>query len=251
MDTFGINFGLRPLAEVVPWGSTETEQRLHWFGLTDGWYDLVVGDRRVYSAPGEDRGVDHHVSRIWEDLIEIAPFALEALPAAIAARIDDVTAWNAWGDRVMEDVDDLDLVERGLAWWWNRKLYDGPFVNAPRLQLWRLGDALRLHWESAEPARARVQWSSPSGDTTISMKAFRDELLTFNARLLAEMHQRIDAVEQSWNRPDVAIDVRELRREQTYRSQMLERSFADSRKRETAWDAALAALTELEARVAR
>ncbi len=32
-----INFRLRPLHEVGPWGA-KGQYRLHWFGLTDGWY---------------------------------------------------------------------------------------------------------------------------------------------------------------------------------------------------------------------
>jgi len=32
-------FRLRPITEVSPWGP---DRRLHWFGLTDGWYWIEI-----------------------------------------------------------------------------------------------------------------------------------------------------------------------------------------------------------------
>jgi hypothetical protein len=61
-----LSFELRPLEDVQPWGTPESGFHLSWFGLTDGWYDVVVGERRLFSAPdGDPRGVDYQVARLW------------------------------------------------------------------------------------------------------------------------------------------------------------------------------------------
>lgn len=50
------NFWLRPLADVAPWVS-ENEQRLHWFGLTDGCYWLDVGKDTLFQYTD---AISHH-----------------------------------------------------------------------------------------------------------------------------------------------------------------------------------------------
>jgi hypothetical protein len=46
-----LSFELRPLEDVRPWGTLESGFHLHGFGLTDGWYDVVVGEHRLFSTP--------------------------------------------------------------------------------------------------------------------------------------------------------------------------------------------------------
>jgi hypothetical protein len=65
MDGFRIFFELRPLSDVQPWGDAESGLSLHWFGLTDGWYDVAIDEHRLYSGRGETRGIDYQVVRLW------------------------------------------------------------------------------------------------------------------------------------------------------------------------------------------
>ena len=249
MDSLRVFFELRPLANVAPWGDPETGLRLHWFGLTDGWYDLVIGDHRLYSVVGETRGIDYQVVRLWEDLIQVAPYALESVPDVLASRLADSDAWTSWVERTW-DLDDRDeVVEAALDWWFDREMSAGHLVGAPTLQLWSYGDQLRLNWKSAPRGSAAPAWSSPNGRATASPNAFREGLIRFDRELISAMSSRISEVEQNWGRPEVAIDVKALRREHTDRSSWLQRALQGPRHQKPSWDEVVKAVIALEDRI--
>ena len=50
MNQVSIAFQLRSLDEVKPWGDPDAGLYLHWYGLTDGWYDLRVGDHHIFDT---------------------------------------------------------------------------------------------------------------------------------------------------------------------------------------------------------
>ncbi len=219
-------FELRPLADIEPWGPPDRPS-LSWFGLTDGHYDLIFDDQHLFSEPGGTGGIDYQVVRLWEDLLDIAAAVLEPVPDAIASRIDD--RWLAWAATALD--------EDALRWWWRRELTSGHLVRAPRVQLWRVGDAIRIRW-TVPPPEDGIAWVSQGGETTISAAAFRDELVRFDRALIAGMQSRIEEIERGWDRP-IAIDVAQLRQEQVQRATWLERRLRDPG---TNWDAVLRAL---------
>ena len=87
-----IPFGLTPLDQVRPWGRERL--KLHWFGLTDGWYCIDLGDhellryteRTVRALRGDGDGsaphpyTDYFVVRLWEDMIALLSAAMEPVP---------------------------------------------------------------------------------------------------------------------------------------------------------------------------
>ena len=87
------NFQLRSLEQVLPWQS-QGQSYLHWFGLTDGWYWLHLGEvehfrytdaiMAVWRETTDDVAVlpyvDYQVVRLWEDIQEILPHILEPIP---------------------------------------------------------------------------------------------------------------------------------------------------------------------------
>lgn len=105
------NFQLRDIAAIEPWGG-ETPS-LHWFGLSDGWYWLSVGEAELFrygqsfmqreepwlSDPNTPPYVDYYVVRLWEDLLYQLPTILVLIPVALADRIADAAAWRAWLQR--------------------------------------------------------------------------------------------------------------------------------------------------------
>ena len=246
MDTVAIEFELRPIDDVVPWGDEKTGLRLHWFGLTDGWYDLIIGGHRLFSLVGETRGIDYQVVRLWEDLIEVARPALQPIPEPLVVRLRDIDAWTAWVDKVWELDDRHDVTSNALDWWWSRELTAGHLVGAPQLQLWRVGDELHMRWRSRSPVPDAVVWSSPNGDAKTTATAFREVLIKFDRELISAMAARVESIATKWSRPNIVIDVDELRREHADRSTWLESRLDAPRNRETSWSDTIEAMLALE-----
>lgn len=246
MDDVAIRFELRALNDVVPWGDEQTGLRLHWFGLTDGWYDVVIGGHRLYSCVDDVRGIDYQVVRLWEDLIEVAPSALESIPESLAARLADIDAWMLWVEKVCDLDDHRDLVSVALQWWFWRGLSASHLVGAPTLHLWCYGDELRIHWRSSPRGPDGPVWSSPNGDAITSANAFRELLLKFDRDLFAAMEARVESVAKNWSRPEIEIDAEALRREQADRATWLQRALNTPRFREHGWTETIDAVIELE-----
>lgn len=106
-------FELRPLAEVAPWGGDQPS--LSWYSLTDGRYWIELGDvelLRYVPEEGEVRPyVDYYVVRLWEDLLQLFPAAIEDVPMDLV----DVLRTDAsdWSD--LDDLDDPAVEALGLV----------------------------------------------------------------------------------------------------------------------------------------
>lgn len=253
MDGFRIFFELSPLSDVQPWGNAETGLTLHWFGLTDGWYDVAIDGHRLYSGPGETRGIDYPVVRLWEDLIAVAPYALESVPEPLAARLADFDAWTAWVEKTRDLEDRDDLVSTALHWWFRRQMSASHLVGAPSLQVWRSGDELHLRWKSVPVESGPSVWSSPNGRARTNANAFREELIKFDRELIAAMQTRVSEIERHWSRPEIAIDVDDLRRDHGNRVLFLQHAFERHGYRASSWewDEVVEAVIALENRIGR
>jgi hypothetical protein len=88
------NFVLRPLGDVAPWG--KDPPKLHWFGLTDGWFWLEADDQTLFRFSDtflEQRCgqgstapvpyVDYYVVRLWEDVLDGLHDFLSQVPLAV------------------------------------------------------------------------------------------------------------------------------------------------------------------------
>lgn len=61
-----------------PWGGDQP--RLHWFGLTEGWCWIRVGEHELLRCSRlyhPDCYVDYYLARLWEDVIVLNPDVLE------------------------------------------------------------------------------------------------------------------------------------------------------------------------------
>jgi len=250
MDSFRISFELRPLADVEPWGNPETGLSLSWFGLTDGWYDLVVAEHHLFrDAAGDARGIDYQVVRLWEDMIEVAPAVLEEIPAALADRVAAADRWGKWVEQAWDLDDALDLCEVALSWWDERGIDTGYLRGAPRPHFWRRGDELHVRWRSLPREPDYPYWSSPSGDAVTSVAGFKDELVRFDRALVDGMRARVDAIVKAWSRPEITIDVDELCREHEHRASWLARALTTKRPSICSWDDVLSGVAQLEDRI--
>ncbi|GAA1685380.1 hypothetical protein GCM10009745_32330 [Kribbella yunnanensis] len=212
-------FELRPVAEVAPWGGDKPN--LHWFGLTDGWYWIELGDVRLlkFAADYEVPYVDYYVVRLWEDLLQLLPVALEEVPADLLG----FTASDGGGWNEVES----DAAEAAMDCWASRSLYFGYLRDSPSLRCWRTGDQIVVDWSApanfAEPRALR---------TTIAVPEFIAAIEQFDAALMTAMERRVAEVEGA-PPSGIALDLEHLRTEHHDRVGWLTR--ARSRRQATDW----------------
>lgn len=256
------NFSLLPIKDVSPFGY-ENQLSLHWFGLTDGWYWLRVGDEELFrfsdawidkwQAAGETWNhpyVEYQVVRLWEDLLEILPSVLEPIPEAIRRRCDpDREGWQllardeAWPDQH----DDWDTLVTATTWLWDRKIDAGYLVHPPRIRFWTDGVTLHITWDNRDCQEEGLPiWSTQQGQFTMPLAHFIDEVRSFDTRLIAAMAERVQAARADWPFPHVAIDLDGLEREHQDRATWLDQAFARARLQHTDWDAVIAAMDAID-----
>jgi len=145
-------FELRPLAEVAPWG--RDKPNLHWFGLTDGWYWIEIGNVCLlkFAADYEIPYVDYYVVRLWEDLLQLLPAALEEVPADLVGFLEsDDRDWNEA---------ESEAVDAAMDCWSSRDVCFGYLREPPSLRCWRTADQITINWNApanfAEPRALRT-----------------------------------------------------------------------------------------------
>src|SRR4051812_21332756 len=106
MSGLQFDFQFRPVSIITPFG--RERQRLHWFGLTDGWYWIEIGDDQLFrysdalmaheepwlSTPDTFPYVDYYVVRLWEDLIDLLPTILAPVPDSVADKLASTVQWG-------------------------------------------------------------------------------------------------------------------------------------------------------------
>ena len=261
-------FKLRPLEEVQPWGDDKPE--LHWFGLTDGWCWWNVGSQQLfrnsqawiarwvveYPKFGEELPyVDYQVVRPWEDLLDCLPDVLDPVPDDLVQRIKDVERWKnlqnkAWAWAEAEDNDRSqaawDLCVLAFGWWSERK-WDAGFLRCPpKIWLWTAGDTFYLKWDKRDVVDDGIPvWAATFGEITIPTAAFLAEVASFLERLMAAMSERVDAVRSGALRPDIAVNMDWLVKEQEDRATWLHNTLTIRRQNQD-WNEVREAIGAIE-----
>lgn len=226
-------FLLRPVDEIPPWGGDHPT--LHWFPLTSGWYWIRAGDHELlrYSdrtlrgwrvdtdGVQADPHVDHYVVRLWEDLLEVLPEAMEPVPADLVDFVSGaVPQWASW-----EDISPA--AETAGLWHASHSMYTGPLRNPPHLRWWRTitdgEDVVTLSWEQRPDPE--IEFAGPAkGRCTVPASAFVAAVEELDRALLTAMGRRVTALETAGGPPGVELDLTRLRREQEERTSWLRRA---------------------------
>lgn len=244
-DAFAIRFKLRPIDGIAPWGEPG-QQRLHWFGLTDGCYCIDTPAGRLLEHDGAaapDLGepwCDYQVVRLFEDLLEIWPAVREEVPPDVATRY---LAFDAREGARITDTDDDALYEvwgEASSWWHARKLDFSYLSGPPKLHLWRTESQAHLSWSAAKP------WLPPSADVSVAFAAVEAAVTNFAGALLAAMAERVMAISTAnWQPANATLDIEALLAEQRMREASAQAALADVRH--TDWDLVRRRLNELGA----
>ncbi|MFD8383985.1 DUF5984 family protein [Streptomyces sp. NPDC059679] len=229
-------FGLTPLAEVRPWGRPE-HPVLHWFGLTDGWYAIDLGEhellryseRTVRRLRGGGGGggvgpahpyVDYYVVRLWEDLLALLPAALEPVPEDLA----DFVACDS-SDWCWEDTPEVDAA---AGWYGDRTLNMGYLRVEPYIRCWRTvagEDVVNVSWAHQPDPEKEIEFAGPAtGLVTVPTSAFVAAVAELDRALLEAMELRIGELEAAGPPPGAELDLERLRREHRDRAGWLERA---------------------------
>ncbi len=264
------HFRLLPLGEIAPWGG-ETPC-LHWFGLTLGWFWITVGDDELFRYTDEAMAFwarpefavapalpyeDYQVARYFEDLMEMLPEILDAVPADIAARTLEAGAWAAWQNRANDwqertDTDDAWDTYYAAVGWWDRRTWDaGHLAYPPTIHLWRVGETVTVRWDNRERlvGTGIPVWAAAMGEVTMPVADFIDAVNDFADGFLAAMAERVQSVQTHWSRPEIAIDTQELMRSQQAHALLPDAAlnpWAWDVRRGVSWDEVRAAIAHID-----
>jgi hypothetical protein len=239
-----IRFKLRDVYDIEPWGKVGN-QRLSWFGLSDGCYCIDTAAGRLLEHTGAidpklgEPWCDYQVGRLFEDLMEIWPIVSDPVPD------DIVTRYLVWEAREVSrtdggDVNFLDAWQKAAFWWRERQLDFGYLFVKPQLHLWRAGAEIHLTWDTAAP------WLPSSARLTDPFETVRDAVARFFRDFLEGMGERVAAIKRDgWRREDCTLDIPRLVHEQREREEAAASALSQVRK--TDWELAGRRLKELGA----
>ncbi|MFI5937822.1 DUF5984 family protein [Actinoplanes sp. NPDC051494] len=245
---FRVEFELLPLAEVPAWGGDHP--RLHWFGLTSGWYwiraqdgeFLRYSDEAVRTWELERPYPDYYVARLWEDLVVLRWALQEPVPEDLIPFVDGTFSPREFpeADDIGEDVDAAFEVQSDYA------LDLGYLTDAPHLSCWRHagnGSDMVTLSQQAAPRQQGTFAVTERLDVTVPTAELFAALDDFDRRFLAAMQDRVAELERSGPPPGVELDLQQLRAEHTQRSHWLERRLAV--RRDVDWTKVRAGAAEL------
>jgi hypothetical protein len=228
------NFRLRPLGEIQPWENPAGKQ-LGWFALTDGEYWIEAGAARLFEY-GErvrrERGFphfcDYHVSRLYEDVVEMLPGVLEPVPPDLRPYIllsvrgewnGAVTAWLEGHRAELGDEAYREARETAHGWLRRRWLDSAYLRPSARIQMWSDEERVHVEWDNLDKMAEGVPvWTATAGAWDLPRAQFVAELQSFHDRLMAEMAERVERVRAGALPPEAVVNVAALEREQDFRA---------------------------------
>lgn len=253
-------FRLRPLEEIEPWHGPDGPG-LRWFGLTDGAYWLSLADPAIVGLDADISAsplyCDYQVARLFDDLTELAPYALAEVPAQLHAFFarEAGRSWHdfreAWWHRAKDSpqTDELNGLMDAAAELRRLRTLDASHMQSrPEILIWSSAGRVHIKWDvrgnavDGAPVRGMVR-----GGATLTREQFIGELRDFCARLCEAMDERIRQVAQGALAPAIRIDVEQLVREQALRRKQLEHELANPRFADD-WPAVVEAIGRLRDR---
>ncbi|WP_425395966.1 DUF5984 family protein [Aeoliella sp.] len=230
------NFTLRPLEQIQPWGEPD-DPNLHWFGLTDGCYWIQAGNSRLfeYSKFAQSEGAPHlcdfQVTRFYEGLLELAPYALEVVPEDLRCfiAVDESKEWNhrrsQWWDAVesLDESDELELDSLAIGWL-DKRTIESYYLTTPiRAVIWSDSEFVHIEWDHRDVLfKGVLAWTAEFGRWSLPRATFIEEVRDLHSRLMSQMSERVAEVLAGALSPSIRVHLQGLQREQFERSQFLD-----------------------------
>lgn len=239
-------FKLTPLLKISGWRDENAELCLHWFGLTDGYYFINVGEEQLFryskdiiehwskSNPDlKNSGVffNYQVSSIYEDLLSILPNILQAVPSEIFDYISTIKKQKMWSEKLKNifestDSEEIDKTYYLASEWLNHRYLQG-LGGGPNIWFIRAGDFIYIRWNNESINYKGIQvWSSTLGEYCLSVEEFMKEVKFFHLRLIDNMNERVQYIATCNPLPHIKIDVPQLIKEQNERKESLDNALS-------------------------
>jgi hypothetical protein len=271
-----IEFRLRPLEEIAPWHDADgAHLHMRWFGLTDGWYWIQVGETELFrytqaeltrwaqqypGAPSEHYPeglpyVDYQVARLWMDLLDLLPDVLAPVPPRLARILTAEHVWWTWQEQAevaareaLPAEEASDLLFEATRWWYKRLLDSAYLVQGPLIVCWSDGQQAHVQWDNRECVLDGIPlWEASVGHHVMSLDAFRTALADFDARFIGRMADRVAIAQGEWSRPEVELDPH-LAQHQVANAQWGQKALANTRQQEPDdWENVFQSIAALEA----
>jgi hypothetical protein len=253
------NFALIPLDDIRPWGEPGNLS-LSWFGLTDGAYWIQAGGSTLFEYSeyarqrlGAPRFCEYQVARLYEDIVEMVPYVLEPVPAALVPYIsgdcDHARASrDTWFEANANRNDDhyWETVESGENWLRVRTLDSAYLSPSATIRLWSDESNVHLEWDNRNKlVEGGHAWSAVIGSHSLPRGEFIRDVRSFHACLMEAMRERAYQVGRGALPNEVRVDLPGLQREHEKRCLLSESLFAAPIVA-TDWRAVCDALSEFE-----
>jgi hypothetical protein len=218
-------FSLRPVDEIQPWG--ELSPVLHWFGLSDGNYFVdAKGEKLLAYAPRPNwpQYVDYQVARLHEDVLEILPQIIDAVPADVARLLAKRSLLAMHRDlwRKADHADDDELLEalEGFRLRTLDTLYLSPGAD---IAFWRRDNDIVVEWDNrTHLIDGTPAWTAAFGSISVPVADFIVAVRGFHERFMREMNARVDMICHGNGPPGVHIDLQLLRADQASHERALD-----------------------------
>jgi hypothetical protein len=261
------NFQMREVEEVAKsLADHERISNLGWFLLSDGWYWMEIGDREalryhddilaLWEAEGEPRElpyVDWYVTTLHETVLEVLPHALNPLSPELARRLGTVEEWNKWKDKAWEWLDsrpddEYDAADDlyGQAIGWQHGLMPDT-VYIPDISFWRVNDTFHIWWSCDRAVDNIPLWACDSGEASMPVADFLNEVTSFHERFRRKMAPRIEAAPKLAESAGLDINVDWLHKVYEMRIAALDKALAQvPEPGATDWSIVLDAIKKIE-----
>lgn len=224
MQSFRINFELKPIDEIIPWGE-KPGLSMHWFGLTDGLLWIRAGEQTIYEYSDAAREYfgkniqynEYQIARFLEDFSYILPYVREPVPKILYDKISEFEKQtDAWKELHCEDEDAVfdkfydDEYEPLTSWYYNRMLDSGHLVGGPWIGCFRHGDMVKICWKSDyRLENGSSIWTAPNGIFEMSYAGFETAVNEFYSAFFEKMDRQVElAVQKDWG--EIGLDKERL-----------------------------------------
>lgn len=254
MSGFKINFVLRDVEKIVPWG--EEGDYMSWFGLTDADLWITFGDKTIYeysdavrkSRPNDTKyNNNYRLSSFIEYLTQTFEHIRESIPQKLYDNItEDIDEFvDRWYESHMADNDDdfdkfYDEEYSPFAKWFFGRYLDGAqLFGGAKMAFFRCGDMLKIRWNGVyrRESEENIWWTAPDGVFELPYSDFISEIRRFFGEFFEKMDEQVKkALEKDWG--IVRLDKKRLAEEHKERREDFYQKIAllDEDIQNTDWD---------------
>lgn len=209
-----IRHKIKEIRDVVPWGNEVDGYSLHWFGITDYYYWISLGQTELlrytdefldkYGLDREFPYVDYQFARIFEDFFAIFSNIVTPVPEYVFKYIEDIDCFDAYGESLIhwlnnvwdeEDQQFDEVFSPARDWICDRKLDFGYLIGAPDIYFFTYNDNVYIRWECKyTDDEGTKMWKESRGEFIISYSEFLEGVKQSFDSFFDSMDERVNEI---------------------------------------------------------